>query len=78
LITISLKKVYGTPLLLAVVTLIGLLAALIGDGFWDTLSWFCLGTPGIVIAWCFVCRRRPIEESRFTQRRREQRDSTED
>jgi hypothetical protein len=58
LITISLKKVYGTPLLLAVVTLIGLLSALVGDGFWDALSWFCLGMPVIVIAWCFLNQRR--------------------
>jgi hypothetical protein len=58
LITIPLKKVYGMPLLLAVVSLIGLLSALVGDGIWDALSWFCLGTPVTVIAWCFVSQHR--------------------
>jgi hypothetical protein len=58
LITVSLKKVYGTPLLLAVVTLIGLLSALVGNGFWDALSWFCLGMPVIVIAFCYVSEHR--------------------
>lgn len=50
MITIPFKKVYGSPLLLAVMTLTGLFSALVGDGFWDSLSWFCLGTPLILIA----------------------------
>jgi hypothetical protein len=58
LITISLKKVYGPPLSLAVVTLIGLLSALVGDGLCDALSWICLGIPVIVIAWCYLTQHR--------------------
>jgi hypothetical protein len=57
LIAIPFKKVY-CPLLLSIVTLIGLISALVGDGFWDSLSWFCLGSPVIVIAWCFIRQPR--------------------
>jgi hypothetical protein len=37
------------PIALAVVTAVGLLSALLGDGFWDALSWLALATPIAVI-----------------------------
>jgi hypothetical protein len=43
-------RVFGPPLLLAVVSVIGLLSALLGDGIWDVLSWLALGTPIAVVA----------------------------
>jgi hypothetical protein len=45
-------RVFGPPLLLAVVSAIGLLSALLGDGIWDVLSWLALGTPIAVVACC--------------------------
>lgn len=38
-------KLWGIPLLLGVLSLAGLLSALIGDGAADQLSWLCLGIP---------------------------------
>ncbi len=47
--------VFGTPMLLALVSATGLLSALLADGVWDVLSWGALGTPVAVIAW-YVAR----------------------
>ncbi len=44
-------RVFGMPMLLALVSASGLLSALLGDGVWDVLSWFALGTPVAVIVW---------------------------
>ena len=41
----SFKKVWGTPLVLAVLTCAGLLSALLGTGTWHWASWFCLTIP---------------------------------
>jgi hypothetical protein len=41
--------VFGQPILWAVASIIGLLAALLGDGAWDALSWVMLGAPVAVI-----------------------------
>ena len=49
-------KVWGVPVLLAVLSMVGLLAALIGDGPWDGLSWVALGIPVVVIGWFFAKR----------------------
>jgi hypothetical protein len=37
------------------VTAIGLVSALLGDGVWDGLSWLGLGTPVVVVLW-FVAK----------------------
>ncbi len=45
--------VWGWPLALAVLTLFGLLAALLGqEGTWLWLSWSALAMPLVVIAAC--------------------------
>jgi hypothetical protein len=44
--------VFGAPVLLALVSAIGLLSALLGDDLWDVLSWVALATPVAVIVWC--------------------------
>jgi hypothetical protein len=51
----SVRRVFAIPLLLAVLSAIGLIAALIGDDFWDALSWLGLGVPVVVILW-YVAR----------------------
>lgn len=43
--------IWRIPIFLAMISMIGLLSALVGDGPWDLLSWFTLGTPLLVIAW---------------------------
>ncbi|MDN5288065.1 MAG: hypothetical protein JWR38_4339 [Mucilaginibacter sp.] len=47
----NLKKVWGIPLLLTIITVFGLLSALLGTGFWYILSWITLTIPLIVIVW---------------------------
>jgi hypothetical protein len=46
-------RVWPIPIALAVASAVGLLAALIGDGAWDALSWICLGAPIVAMAWSF-------------------------
>ena len=43
--------VWTTPLLLALVSLFGLISALVGDDFLDFLSWITLAIPLAVITW---------------------------
>lgn len=44
-------RVFGMPLLLAVASLVGLIAALVGDGVWDAVSWLTLGAPTVLGVW---------------------------
>ncbi len=50
------------PLLVAALSIVGLVSALLGDGPWDALSWIALGAPAAGFgAWClrpFVLTRR--------------------
>ena len=43
-------QVFGAPIVLGVVSIVGLIAALIGNGFYDAVSWITLSIPVIVIA----------------------------
>ena len=45
------SRAYAMPLLLAVASLVGLIAALIGDGIWDAVSWAALGGPLALGLW---------------------------
>jgi hypothetical protein len=42
------SKLWRMPLLIAVVSIGGLVAALVGDGLWDLLSWITLSLPIIL------------------------------
>jgi hypothetical protein len=44
-------KVWGAPVALALLTLGGLVAGLVGDGAWDAVSWIGLGAPILVCLW---------------------------
>ncbi|MDB5974160.1 MAG: hypothetical protein JWR07_920 [Nevskia sp.] len=46
------RRVFGMPLLLALLSLLGLVSALLGDGAWDALSWLALGIPVAVALRC--------------------------
>jgi len=51
--TRSLWMIFRWPLLIAVVSSVGLVSALLGDGVWDALSWAALGIPATGLsAWC--------------------------
>ena len=44
-------QVFRAPLLLALLSVVGLVAALVGDGLLDLLSWLTLGSTLLVITW---------------------------
>ena len=53
----NLMRTFGAPLAIAVVSLIGLVAALAGDGLADVVSWVGLSVPVAVIVWARIARR---------------------
>jgi hypothetical protein len=55
----SLRQIFKTPLLLAVITAAGLVSALVGDDLWDALSWAALAIPLVVAAWAIWGRPAP-------------------
>ena len=44
-------SVFRIPLMLAAVTVVGLVAALLGDDWLDVLSWVGLGIPVLACLW---------------------------
>ncbi|WP_340119248.1 hypothetical protein [Pelagibius sp. 7325] len=55
---LPLRRVFGVPLAIAFVTLAGLVAALLGDGLLNALSWTGLTVPLAVILWAWLYRRQ--------------------
>ncbi len=53
-------QIWAIPVLLAVLTVVGLVAALLGDGAWDLVSAVTLGAPVAVGAW-YALRRTPAQ-----------------
>ncbi|MEJ1167528.1 hypothetical protein [Variovorax sp. CCNWLW235] len=46
------RRMWGWPIVLGVLTSIGLISALFSDGgLGDVLAWFALGIPVVVCAW---------------------------
>lgn len=56
-----LRKIYTLPTVIAVVSGVGLIFALLGDGVWDVMSWLAVGLPLGVAAWVWS---RTIERPR--------------
>lgn len=52
------RHTFGVPTVLAILSLIGLIAALVGDGGLDFLSWATLGIPIAVMFWAYGKRRQ--------------------
>jgi hypothetical protein len=50
-------RLWGMPILLGVLTTIGLVAALLGDGVWDAVSGVALGLPVLLGIWHGVRRQ---------------------
>ncbi|WP_370335120.1 hypothetical protein [Parvularcula marina] len=55
---LPLTVIFAVPALLAVFSLIGLIAALVGNGVYDALSWLTLAAPIIAILWAMTTKRR--------------------
>ncbi|MEO5955751.1 MAG: hypothetical protein ABIR36_08710 [Nitrospiraceae bacterium] len=45
------RQIWGLPIALGLVSAVGLLAALLGDGIWDVVSWSSLAAPVIAVVW---------------------------
>ncbi|WP_213774030.1 hypothetical protein [Bradyrhizobium sp. dw_78] len=57
----SASRVWRWPMVLAVLTVFGLLSALLGQGgIWWALSWAALASPLVVILACVWMRRRAV------------------
>ena len=54
------RKVYGPAIVIAGITLGGVLSALFGDGVWDELSWVALAVPLVVLAWSYKIGRAHV------------------
>jgi hypothetical protein len=52
------RAVYGGPLLIGVLSIAGLLTALLSEGFGRYFSWIALGIPVAATVWFFARRKR--------------------
>jgi hypothetical protein len=52
------RAVYGGPLLIGVLSVAGLLTALLSEGAGRYFSWIAVGAPVALTAWFFARRKR--------------------
>jgi hypothetical protein len=50
-------QIFAIPLVLAILSIVGLISALVGDGIWDGLSWITLAIP-ILLCGYFLLKRQ--------------------
>jgi hypothetical protein len=50
-------SLWGAPIGLALVSALGLVAGLLGDGVWDVVSWLGLGLPIAACLWFGLVRK---------------------
>ncbi|WP_439470538.1 hypothetical protein [Brevundimonas sp.] len=53
----GLKVIFAVPAVVAILSLIGLVGALLGDGIWDWIGWLGLGACIAVTVWALIARR---------------------
>lgn len=51
-------QIFAIPLLIGMLSVVGLVSALVGDGIWDGLSWLLLFVPIIICAACILVPRK--------------------
>jgi hypothetical protein len=56
--SLSLREIFLWPGIIGLVTAVGLVAALLGTGAWDAVSWAALAVPILTALWAFTYRRR--------------------
>ncbi|UPJ50994.1 hypothetical protein IVB30_06410 [Bradyrhizobium sp. 200] len=54
----TLRQIFAAPLAIGILSVVGLLAALIGDNVWDAVSWISLAIPCVLYVF-FIYRRAP-------------------
>jgi hypothetical protein len=55
----TLGQIFAAPIVVGALSVVGLVAALVGDGWWDGLSWFSLTLP-VLLYLFFVVRRKRV------------------
>lgn len=55
---LSFRAIFAAPIILFVLSLTGLITALLGDGPWDRIGAALLATALAVLAWALARRRR--------------------
>lgn len=55
---LGLRQIFAAPLAVAVISSLGLISALLGDGVWDGFSWAALAVP-VLLYFLFLWRRKP-------------------
>lgn len=53
----GLAAIFAAPLLVALVSIAGLVVALTGDGLRDAASWVALAIPVFTVGWAMTFRR---------------------
>ena len=53
----GLRAIFAMPLAIAVLSSVGLVSALTGDGWRDAISWIGLGAPVLITGWAMRARR---------------------
>jgi hypothetical protein len=55
---LSLRQIFAAPLAVALISSLGLVSALVGDGWWDAVSWAALAVP-VLLYGLFIWWRKP-------------------
>ena len=53
----SSRRIFAVPAAIAVISTIGLVSALAGDGLQDVVSWIALSIPILAVAWAMRVRK---------------------
>lgn len=51
------RSTFALPVIIGLASTVGLVAALVGDGWMDALSWLGLAAPVLAISWAMTRRR---------------------
>lgn len=54
----TLGQIFVIPFVLGILSTVGLISALVGDGVWDGLSWITLGIPILLCVYFLLKPRR--------------------
>ena len=53
----TLRQIFALPVVIGILSTVGLVAALVGDGWWDGLSWASLSLPVLLYVYFFIRRQ---------------------
>jgi hypothetical protein len=54
---VAMIRIFAMPIVIAAISIVGLVGALLGDGWLDVISWAGLLVPLVAIAWALRYRR---------------------